>query len=87
MSAKKVNSVTNKEASVDLEKREFMGKVGKYAVVGAGMATLMDPTSSSAGCYIKDNPGNCKGVGCGTENSGKDGQLGQEIPCIDGVDC
>ena len=51
MSAKKVNSVTNKEANVDLEKREFMGKVGKYAAVGVGMATLMTPTASSANSY------------------------------------
>lgn len=40
-----------KEANIDLEKREFMGKVGKYAAVGAGMATLMTPTLSTAGNY------------------------------------
>ncbi len=40
-----------KEANVDLEKREFMGKVGKYAAVGAGMATLMTPTLSTANSY------------------------------------
>ena len=52
MSTQKVNnSVTDQETSVDLDKREFMGKVGKYAAVGAGMATLMTPTLSTAGNY------------------------------------
>jgi hypothetical protein len=40
--------------NVDLKKREFMGKVGKYAV-GAGMATLMTPTLSTAGNYDCNN--------------------------------
>jgi len=50
---------TNKnEASVDLRKREFMGKFGKYAVVGAGMATLMTPTLSTANSYGRVPQGN-----------------------------
>ena len=56
MSTKKVSSETSKETSVDLEKREFMGKVGKYAAVGAGMATLMTPTLSTAGNYKVKKP-------------------------------
>ncbi len=48
----KLDEVTKKEANVDLQKREFMGKVGKYAAVGAGMATLMTPTLSTANNYI-----------------------------------
>ncbi len=59
----KVNDVTKKEANVDveenvdLEKREFMEKAGKYAV-GAGMATLMTPTLSTAGNYVTPVKGN-----------------------------
>jgi len=49
MSNKLDNSV-----NIDLKKREFMGKVGKYAI-GAGMATLMTPTASSA--FNSGNPG------------------------------
>ena len=45
-----LNDLTEQEVNVDLKKREFMGKVGKYAV-GAGMATLMTPTLSTAGNY------------------------------------
>ena len=41
----------DEETSVDLTKRSFMVKAGKYAVVGAGMATLMTPGASSAGNY------------------------------------
>jgi hypothetical protein len=48
-------STTKNEANVDLKKREFMGKVGKYAAVGAGMATLMTPTLSTAGNYDANN--------------------------------
>lgn len=44
----KIDEVT----SVDSTKREFMVKAGKYAVVGAGMATLMTPGASSAGNYV-----------------------------------
>ncbi len=41
-----LNSVnTKQEIEVDAEKRAFMKKCGKYAAVGAGMATLMTPTS------------------------------------------
>ncbi|WP_201352050.1 hypothetical protein [Hydrogenimonas urashimensis] len=36
---------------VDAKKRAFMKKFGKYAVVGAGMATLMTPSLSSANNY------------------------------------
>ena len=57
MSTKKVNSETNKEASVDLEKREFMEKAGKYAA-GVGMATLMTPTLSTANSYENNGWGN-----------------------------
>ena len=47
------------QVSIDLKNREFMEKVGKYAV-GAGMATLMTPTLSTAGnygqrCNLKNN--------------------------------
>jgi len=55
MSTKKINGVTEQEANVDVERREFMGKAGKYAAVGAGMATLMTPTLSTAGNYGKSN--------------------------------
>ncbi len=41
----------NEETSVDAKKREFIAKAGKYAVVGAGMATLMTPRTSTAGNY------------------------------------
>lgn len=34
-------------------KRAFIKKFGKYAMVGAGMSVLMTPTSSSAGNYNK----------------------------------
>jgi len=61
-----INDIIKKDASVDLKKREFMGKVGKYAVVGAGMATLMTPTKSSACNY---GGGGC---GCGSRGTGKD---------------
>ena len=48
--SKEVNSVnTNQEIKVDAEKRAFMKKFGKYAVVGAGMTVLMTPTASRAG--------------------------------------
>ncbi len=40
---------TKEEVNVDAQKRAFMKKFGKYAVVSAGMAVLMNPTSSSAG--------------------------------------
>ena len=36
---------------VDLRKRAFMKKFGQYALTGAGMATLMTPTHSSAHHY------------------------------------
>lgn len=55
---------TNKnKVSVDLQKREFMGKVGKYAAVGAGMATLMTPTLSTANSYSRVRQDNGWGNG------------------------
>ena len=50
-----LNNLTEEEVSVDLERREFMDKMGKYAIAGAGMATLMTPTASSAGNYGRNN--------------------------------
>ena len=55
----RLDEVTENSSSVDLKKRAFMGKVGKYAI-GAGMATLMTPTLSTAGNYgtrVKGNNG------------------------------
>ncbi len=52
-----LNNLTEQEVSIDLKKREFMGRMGKYAVVGAGMATLMTPTDSSANCYGRSHHG------------------------------
>jgi len=49
--SKKLDETNNNGANVDLQKRAFIGKFGKYAVVGAGMATLMTPTASSASSY------------------------------------
>ena len=50
-----LNNITEEEVNVDLKKRDFMDKMGKYAIVGAGMATLMTPTASSAGNYGRNN--------------------------------
>ncbi len=55
MSTEKVNDIADQEVKVDVERREFIGKAGKYAAVGAGMATLMTPTLSTAGNYCKKN--------------------------------
>lgn len=63
----KINEVTKEKASVDLKKREFMGKVGKYAAVGAGMATLMSPTLSTAGNYSVGGPSGNNGHGNGDQ--------------------
>ncbi len=41
----------DRDTSVDSTKREFMVKAGKYAVVGAGMATLMTPGASASDHY------------------------------------
>ena len=50
----KSNASRKQELSINLEKRKFMGKVGKYATVGVGgMAILMTPTLSSANNYMK----------------------------------
>ncbi len=53
---------TEKKIEVNAEKRAFMKKFGKYAVVGVGMATLMTPTKSSACNYPSG------GCSCGTSN-------------------
>lgn len=60
----KLDDVIADSISVDLKKREFMGKVGKYAI-GAGMATLMTPTLSTAGNYGGRN----NGFGNGDQNA------------------
>jgi hypothetical protein len=57
MSAKKIIDGTKWE-SVDLKKREFMGKFGKYAALSAGMAVLMNPTASTANSYQNNGWGN-----------------------------
>ncbi len=64
-----INEVTKEKASVDLNKREFMGKVGKYAAVGAGMATLMTPTLSTAGNYNVGGPKGNNGWGNGDQSA------------------
>ena len=46
--SRKLDEINNNEARVDLQKRKFMGKFGKYAIVGAGMATLMTPNASAS---------------------------------------
>ena len=68
-----INSIDTKEnIEVDAKKRAFMKKFGKYAAVSAGMATLMTPSSSFAGCSSTGNPGHDGGgSGCGTEKSGQ----------------
>ena len=65
-----MSTENNEEISVDSEKRKFMVKAGKYAVVGAGMATLMTPGASSAGNYMKPKKakGN-NGFGNGDQNA------------------
>lgn len=50
MSAEIIDA-TKEVNTVDAQKRAFMKKFGKYAIAGAGMATLMTPTLSSANCY------------------------------------
>ena len=45
---RKLEETNNNEANVDLEKREFIGKFGKYAIVGAGMTALMTPNASAS---------------------------------------
>ena len=50
MSAEIIDA-TKEVSTVDAQKRAFMKKFGKYAIAGAGMATLMTPTLSSANCY------------------------------------
>ena len=50
-----------KNLEINADKRAFMKKFGKYAVVSAGMATLMTPTKSSANNYGGgDDSGYCE---------------------------
>jgi len=44
----KLDELIENELSVDLEKRKFMNKFGKYAVVSVGMAALMTPNASAS---------------------------------------
>ncbi len=67
--SKELSNLTEEEVNVDLEKREFMGKMGKYAVVGAGMATLMTPTASTANCYGKRSRHGNNGWGNGDQRA------------------
>jgi len=61
--SKEINSVnTKQEIEVDVEKRAFMKKFGKYAAVGAGMSVLMGPGVSKANAYGCGNNG--VGTGC-----------------------
>lgn len=55
MSTKKVIEEIKQSENVDVEKREFMEKFGKYAALSAGMAVLMSPTISSANTYKRNN--------------------------------
>ena len=77
MSTRK-NDITKDEARVDSQKREFLGKVGKYAV-GAGMATLMTPTLSTAGNYDCNNGWGNKDQ-CAPGNSLTNNQAENTIP-------
>ena len=67
MMSSKSDNVTENSTNVDLEKRKFMDKCGKYAIVGAGMATLMMPTASSAISSCNNGWGN--GDQCAPGNS------------------
>ena len=53
---------TKEEVAVDVQKRAFMSKFGKYAVVGVGMATLMGPAMSTANAYVVDGTRNPDGT-------------------------
>ena len=56
-----LNSVnTKQEIEVDVQKRAFMKKFGKYAAVGAGMSVLMSPA------YADKPVGSCGNNGVGT---------------------
>ena len=46
-----IKDATEETAAVDAQKRAFLKKFGRYAAAGAGMATLMSPTLSSANNY------------------------------------
>jgi len=46
-----IKDATEETAAVDAQKRAFLKKFGRYATAGAGMATLMSPTLSSANNY------------------------------------
>ena len=56
MSAEIIHA-TEEVSKVDAQKRAFMKKFGKYAIAGAGMATLMTPTLSSANNYCGQGTG------------------------------
>ncbi len=56
MSAEIIDA-TKEVSTVDAQKRAFMKKFGKYAIAGAGMATLMTPTLSSANNYCGTGTG------------------------------
>ena len=45
---------TEEETQVDVQKRAFMSKFGKYAIAGAGMGLLMGPAMSTANAYDSD---------------------------------
>ena len=63
--SKKLDEVPNNEVRVDLQKREFMSKFGKYAAVSVGMAALMTPNASasfnSGSCERKQRSRRCGG--------------------------
>lgn len=70
--SRKLDESNNNEAIVDLQKREFMGKFGKYAIVGAGMATLMTPNASASfnsGCKPRRGPQGNNGWGNGDQRA------------------
>lgn len=73
MMSSKSDNVIDNSTNVDLEKRKFIGKCGKYAIVGAGMATLMTPTTSSAISSLNNGWGNydqgCPGGSCPNNNA------------------
>ena len=67
----KLDELMENEVSVDLEKREFMSKFGKYAAVSVGMAALMTPNASASfnsGCKPRQR--------CGGSNRGPKGNNG-----------
>ena len=51
METKLNDEATKRNEEIDVKKRAFMEKFGKYTVAGVGAATLMTPTLSTAGNY------------------------------------